>query len=91
MSPRRCVSDAEAFALSDHTASEFLRYSRYFGVIPAPTNSDVDGTSVYQALGKYPSKTLACDAPTYILHPTYGWLPSGTPYLALLAARRVVS
>jgi hypothetical protein len=83
MSPRRCVSDVEAFALSADTASVF---PRYFCVIP----NDVDSISVYQALGKYPSKTLARDwSPGYILHPTYGWLPAGTEYLALLAARQV--
>jgi hypothetical protein len=87
MSPRRCVSDATtAIALSARTASGNLRYS---GVISTSETADVDHISVYQVTAAYPAgNTLSCDATTgYILHPTYGWLPSETPYLALLAAR----
>lgn len=82
MSPRRCTSDVVAIAISVNAASEFPRYS---GVISAPINSDADGIRIYQALDRRPSDQLSRDG--YILHPAYGWLPAGTPYLALLAAR----
>jgi hypothetical protein len=87
MSPRRCVSDATtAIALSACTASGNLRYS---GVISTSETADVDHISVYQVTaGHLAADQQTRDAtPGYILHPAYGWLPSGTPYLALLAAR----
>lgn len=87
MSPRRCVSDATtAIAPSACTASGILRYS---GVISTSETADVDHISVYQAAGAHPADDQQTrDATTgYILHPAYGWLPAGTPYLALLVAR----
>jgi hypothetical protein len=87
MSPRRCVSDATtAIALSARTASGFLRYH---SVISTSETTDVDHISVYHPVSEHPAgDQLTRDATTgYILHPAYGWLPSGTPYLALLAAR----
>jgi hypothetical protein len=84
MSPRRCVSDATtAIAPSACTASGNLRYSV---VISTSETADVDHISVYHPVSEHPAgDQLTRDG--YILHPAYGWLPSGTPYLALLAAR----
>jgi hypothetical protein len=86
MSPRRCVYCGSAIALSRRTASGFLHYH---SVISTSETYDVDHISVYQAAGAHPADDQQTrDAtPGYILHPAYGWLPSGTPYLALLAAR----
>jgi hypothetical protein len=88
MSPRRCVSDAVAIALSVETASAFLHYS---GVISTSETDDVDHVSVYHPVGEHPAgdQQTRDATPGYILHPTYGWLPRGTPYLALLAARHL--
>lgn len=86
MSPRRCISDGSAIALSAASASQ-----RYPSVNPAPIRDYVDHVSVDHVT----IETTAGDQQTrdatagYILHPAYGWLPEGTPYLALLAARMV--
>jgi hypothetical protein len=86
MSPRRCVNDGSAIALS--AASAVKRYS---SVNSAPTSGDVDYISVNQlTLETIAGNQLSCDKHSgYIHHPIYGWLPRSTPYLALLARRMV--
>lgn len=86
MSPRRCVYDGTAIALSAASAPQ-----RYSGVNSAPIRVDVDHVIVdHVAIETTAGDQQMRDAtPGYILHPTYGWLPAGTPYLALLAARVV--
>jgi hypothetical protein len=87
MSPRRrCVYCGSAIALSRRTASEF---PRYHSVISTSETADVDHISVYHPVSEHPAgdQQTRDATPGYILHPAYGWLPSGTAYLALLAAR----
>jgi hypothetical protein len=86
MSPRRCVYDGSAIALS--AASAVKRYS---SVNSAPTSGDVDYIYVnHVTLETIASNQLSCDKYSgYIHHPTYGWLPESTPYLALLSRRMV--
>jgi hypothetical protein len=86
MSPRRCVYCGSAIALSGRTARAFSRYS---GVNFTPTKGDVDHISVYHVtIETSAGDQQTCDQPpAYVNHPIYGFIPSGTPYLALLAAR----
>jgi hypothetical protein len=86
MSPRRCISDGSAIALSAASAVQ-----RYSSVNSAPTSGDVDYISVNKlTLETTASNQLSCDKHSgYIHHPIYGFLPAATPYLALLARRMV--
>jgi hypothetical protein len=85
-SPPRCVYDGSAIALSAQPATPFPRYT---SVNSASATGDVDGIIGFNSTRELPVCNIRICYPGYVNHPTYGWLPASTPYLARLAERMV--